>query len=341
MTFHSVNRDKKSLTLDISLPEGLQLARRLAAVSDVVLDNMRPGAMIKLGLGYEDLRRIRPDIIVVTFSSRGMEGPESQYLGYATIHHGIGGGAYITGYPDDHPSHGTPGDVDIMNATTCAFAAVAALYHRFQTGEGQFIDYSQCEGVSSILGEVLLGYEMTIEIPQRQGNLHPEYAPHNVYKCWGVDRWLALEIHSDEEFAILARVISQPAQAENPRFAVMASRKINEVELDRIIEGWTRLRDRDWMVNEFWKAGLMAAPSREGRDLYADPHLKARGAFVKINHPEIGELELVAPPWKLSDLETPTGHAPLLGEHNQYVLGELLGMSDEEIAELRRKEVIL
>ena len=341
MTFSSVNRDKKSLTLDISLPEGLQLARRLAAVSDVVLDNMRPGAMIKLGLGYEDLRRIRPDIIVVTFSSRGMEGPESQYLGYATIHHGIGGGAYITGYPDDHPSHGTPGDVDIMNATTCAFAAVAALYHRFQTGEGQFIDYSQCEGVSSILGEVLLGYEMTFEIPQRQGNLHPEYAPHNVYKCWGVDRWLALEIHSDEEFAILARVISQPALAENPRFAVMASRKKNEVELDRIIEGWTRLRDRDWMVNEFCKAGLMAAPSREGRDLYADSHLKARGAFVKINHPEIGELELVAPPWKLSDLETPTGHAPLLGEHNQYVLGELLGMSDEEIAELRRKEVIL
>jgi crotonobetainyl-CoA:carnitine CoA-transferase CaiB-like acyl-CoA transferase len=341
MAFNSLNRDKKSLTLDLSRPEALDLARRLVAISDVVLDNMRPGAMIKLGLGYEDLCRVRPDIIVVTSSSRGLEGPESQYLGYALVHHGIGGGAYITGYPDDHPSHGSPGDVDLMNATTSAFATLVALYHRFQTGEGQFIDYSQCEGVSSIIGEVLLGYEMTSEIPERQGNLHPQYAPHNVYQCWGVDRWLALEIHSDEEFVILARVIGQPALAKDPRFATMVLRKKNEVELDRIIGGWIRMKDRDWVVNEFCKAGLMAAPSREGRDLYADPHLKARSAFAKINHPELGELELVAPPWRISNLTTPTGYAPLLGEHNQYVLGKLLGLSKEEIGELRKKEVIL
>jgi len=341
MSFNSVNRNKKSLTLDLRAPEGIELARRLAAISDVVLDNMRPGAMIKLGLGYNDLRRIRPDIIVITSSGRGFEGPESQYLGFATIHHAIGGGTYITGHPDDHPSHGSAGDVDIMNAATAAFAIVAALYHRKQTGEGQFIDYSQCEGVSSIIGEALLGYEMTGKIPERTGNTHPKYAPHNVYKCWGVDRWLALEIHSDEEFINLARVINKPELAEDPRFANMASRKKNEAELDQIIQNWTCQRDRDWMVEEFCKAGLAAAPSRDGRDLYADRHLKAREAFVKINHPELGELELVGPPWKIEGIEIQKRHAPLLGEHNQYVLGDLLGLSDEEIADLRKKEVIM
>ncbi|MBW2051285.1 MAG: CoA transferase [Deltaproteobacteria bacterium] len=341
MAFNSVNRDKKSLTLDLRLPEGIQVVKKLAAISDVVLDNMRPDAMIKLGLGYKDLRKINPEIIVISSSGRGHEGPESQYLGFATIHHAIGGGTYITGHTDGHPSHGSPGDVDLMNAATAAYATVAALHHRKKTGEGQFIDYSQCEGVSSIIGEVLLGYEMTSEIPERMGNAHPKYAPHNVYKCWGVDRWLALEIRSDEEFTTLARVIHKPELAEDPRFTDMASRKQNEAELDQIIEKWTRQRDRDWMVDEFCKAGLAAAPSRDGRDLYADRHLQARGAFVKINHPELGELEMVGPPWKISDLELPTDHAPLLGEHNQYVLGELLGLSDKEIDDLRQKEVIM
>jgi benzylsuccinate CoA-transferase BbsF subunit len=256
------------------------------------------------------------------------------------VHQAIGGGAYITGYPDDHPSH-SGGDMDLMNAITTAYAVVAALHHRNRTGEGQFIDYSQCEGVTSLLGEVMLGYEMTGEIPERMGNAHPFFAPHNVYRCWGVDRWLALEIHSDEEFAKLARIIGKPELAEDARFADMASRKKNETELDQIIESWTRERDRDWMVEEFCGAGLAAAPSRDGRDLYADPHLRARGAFVKINHPELGELEMVGPPWKLQGCDLPTSHAPLIGEHNRYVLGDLLGLSEKEIADLRSKEIIM
>ncbi len=163
------------------------------------------------------------------------------------------------GYPDDAPCH-SGGDVDLMNATNTAYATLAALHHRMQTGEGQFIDYSQCEGVSSVIGELLLGYEMNAEVPERMGNAHPQYAPHNVYRCWGVDRWLALEVHSDEEFAALADVIDKPELAKDPRFADMAARKKNESELNRIIEEWTRERDRDWMVDEFFKAGLAVAP---------------------------------------------------------------------------------
>ena len=340
MSLNSVNLSKKSVTFDLTKPEGMQLAKRLAAMCDIVVDNMRAGSMKRLGLGYEELRKLRPDIIVVSSSSRGQEGPQKDYAGYATIHHAIGGGAYITGYPDDAPCHSL-GDVDLMNATTTAFAALTALYHREQTGEGQFIDYSQCEGVSSLIGELLLGYEMNSQIPERMGNAHPKYAPHNVYRCWGVDRWLALEVHSDEEFSILARAMGKPELAEEPRFADMASRKKSESELDQIIEEWTGERDRDWLVNELCQAGLAAAPSRDERDLYADPHLQSRHAFVTVNHPELGKLDLVGIPWKMSDCEIAIRHAPLLGEHNDYVLRELLGLSEAEVTDLHKREIIM
>ena len=340
MSFNALNMNKKSLTLDLTKPEGVELAKQVAALSDVVVDNMRAGFMERIGLGYEELRQIRPDIIVVSCSSRGQKGPESRYAGYATIHHAVGGGSYITGYPDDAPCHSIA-DPDLINGTTAAYATLVALYHRMRTGEGQFIDYSQCEGVTSYIGDLLLGYEMNSQIPERMGNAHLQYAPHNVYRCWGVDRWLALEIHSDEEFATLAEVIGKPELAKDPRFADMASRKKNESELDQIIEEWTRARDRDWMADEFCQAGLAAAPSRDGRDLYADPHLQARNAFVTVDHPEIGELELVGAPWKVSDGEIALQCAPLLGEHNDYVLREILGLSEAEVADLRSNEVIM
>jgi len=340
MAFNCVNMNKKSVTIDLTKPEGLELAKRLVKISDIVMDNMRPGSMKRLGLGYEVLRKLRPDIIVVSSSSRGSEGPEKDYAGYASIHQAIGGGAYLMGYPDDAPST-SGGDVDLINATTTAYSILTALYHRTQTGEGQFIDYSQCEGVSSMIGDLLLGYQMNSRVPERMGNAHPQYAPHNVYQCWGVDRWLALEVHSDAEFALLADVIGKPELAGNPSFADMASRKENEAELDEIIEGWTKERDRDWMVSEFSKAGIAAAPSRDHRDLYADQHLQERNAFTTVDHPELGELDLVGIPWKMSDYDMPVQRAPLLGEHNDYVFRELLELSEAETAGLQQKEVII
>jgi crotonobetainyl-CoA:carnitine CoA-transferase CaiB-like acyl-CoA transferase len=182
---------------------------------------------------------------------------------------------------------------------------------------------------------------MTGRIQERMGNRHPFYCPHNVYRCWGVDRWLALEIHSDREFAVLTQIISRPGLAEDPRFIEQTSRKQNEKELDRIIESWTSQRDRDWMVNEFCKAGLAASPSREARDVYADRHFRKRNVFLQVEHPEIGQLEIIDTPWKISGLPKPNRHAPLLGEHNDYVLRELLGMAETEIAALQEKDVIM
>lgn len=337
----TVNLNKKSLTLDLSKPEGVAIARKLVEKSDMVIDNMRPGAMDKLGLGYKDLKKVREDIIVATLSSRGYGGPHTDYLGFATIHQAIGGLAYISGHPESHPTHGTPGDADLMNGITLAFVCLAAFNHRNRTGEGQFIDFSQCEGVSSLIGETLLGFEMTGRIQERMGNKHPVYCPHNVYKCWGLDRWLALEIHSDQEFKVLVELIGQSGLARDPKFADIRSRKQNEAELDRIIESWTSQRDRDWMVNEFCRAGLAATPSRESQDVYPDPHFRERDIFLQVNHPELELLEIIDCPWKISELKNPNRHAPLLGEHNDYVLKELLDLSIEEIKGLQEKEIVM
>jgi len=339
VSYNAANMNKKSIAIDLSAPEGLALAKKLASESDVVVDNMRPGALSKLGLDYDSLCDLRSDIIGASSSGRGTTGPESQYLGFAMIHHALGGNSYITGYPDDHPCH-TTGDVDIMNATTLAFSIMAALHHRNRTGEGQFIDYSQTEAVSSLIGEVLLGYEMTKQNPERSGNLHPTYAPHNVYKAWGIDRWIALEVHDDHQFAALAEAMGQPELGSDPRFAGIAARKKNESELDDIITAWTSQRDRDKTVAKLVKAGLMAAPSRDARDLYADQHLKDRDAFANLDHPNLGELNLVKAPWKMDGLEAETVRAPFLGEHTDEVLKSVAGVSDSELNELREKKVI-
>lgn len=339
MIFNSINMSKLGATINLERPEGIELVKRLVAVSDVVLENMRPGIMDRLGLGYDALCRVNPRLVMLSSSARGATGPESQYAGYATVHHAVGGASYITGYPDGPPST-TLGDVDLMNATAAAYAVIAALYHREETGEGQYIDFSQCEGVSSTIGEVLLDYEMNGRSPGRMANADPFLAPHNVYRCWGVDRWLAIAVETDEEFRALAQVIGRPELADDPRFAQAPARKRNEAELDAVISEWTRVRDRDLAARMLCEAGVAAAPSRTGEELFHDPHLRARGAFVRIDHPEVGARELVGLPWKMSDCEPVVRHAPLLGEHNDYVFRELLGLPEGEVARLQEEGVI-
>jgi crotonobetainyl-CoA:carnitine CoA-transferase CaiB-like acyl-CoA transferase len=339
MAFNSVNLNKSSITLDMATPQGRDIARELARKSDIVIDNMRPGALDGLGLGWDDLQRLKPELIIGSSSGRGRGGPHAEYLGYAMVHHGIGGGAHLTGYPDQPPSHSL-GDVDLMNAVTLALAVLAAVHHRESTGEGQIIDFSQCEGVSALLGEQFLAYQLTGHEPQRMGNAHPRLAPHGVYPAWGVDRWLAIEVHSDEEYRRLTEVIDDP-ELSAPRFATMELRKANEAALDAGIERWTRPRDRDFMAHQLNQAGVRAAPSREGRDLYADPHLRARGTFASVEHPELGCLELVAPPFKLSDIEVPARCGPRLGEDTDRLLAEVLGLDAAAIEALRASDVIL
>ena len=339
MMFNTVNLSKLGVALNLVRPEGIDLIKRLVAVSDVVIENMRAGILKRMGLDYEALRAVNPRIILLSSSARGGAGPEAHYAGYASVHHAVGGGTYITGYPDGPPGYAI-GDVDLMNATAGAFAVVAALYHRKETGEGQFIDFSQCEGVTALIGEVLLDYQMTGRIPGRKGNSDDFMAPHNLYPCWGVDRWLAIAVETDEEFAALARVMEKPELADDPRFATAAARKRNEAELDAIISEWTRLRDRDLMARQLGEAGVAAAPSRDARDLMRDPHLRARGVFAELDHPETGPRDFVGLPWQMSGCQPALKRSPLLGEHNDYVFGQLLGLDEAEIARLKKSGII-
>ncbi len=340
MAYNAMNMNKKAITLDLSTEAGAQLALDLAKTADVVFDNMRPGALDRLGLGQEALRALNDQLIVASSSGRGHGGPETEYLGYAMPHQGIGGGAYITGHPDEPPCHSL-GDIDIMNAATLAYSIVAALNHRESTGLGQFIDYSQCEGVTSLLGEMLIGFQMTGETPERIGNRHHRHAPHNVYPAWGVDRWLAISVHSDPEFEAFTAVLGRPELATDERFANATARKQNEDALDALIAEWTRERDRDWIVDEFQKAQVRAAPSREARDLWVDGHLRARGAFKTVEHPELGKIDLVDAPFRIEGIEHRATTAPQLGQHTDAVLSELLGLSAAAIDQLRTDEIIL
>jgi len=337
--FGAINMNKLGVTLNLERPEGVDLVKRLVGVSDVVFENMRPGAMERIGIGYDALREVNPGLIMLSSSARGATGPECEYAGYATVHHAVGGASQITGYPDGPPST-TFGDVDLVNATASAFAVIAALNHRAATGEGQFIDYSQCEGVSSLIGEVLLDFEMNRRSPGRQGNADELMAPHNVYQCWGIDRWVAIAVETDEEFAALARVIGRPELAADPRFVDAPSRKRNEAEIDEIVSTWTRARDRDFIANTLAREGVAAAPSRDAQDLFHDPHLRARGAFVEVDHPEVGPREFAGAPWIMSEGGVEARPAPALGEHNDYVFRQLLGISKSELAALERDGVI-
>ena len=338
--FNCLNMNKKCVAIDISQPEGMALVKKLVAASDIVFDNLRAGAMEKIGLGYDVLSAIKPDIIAVSSSGRGRQEPERDYRGYAMMHQSIGGGAYLTGYPDDAPVT-SGGDIDLINAIAVAQVMLAAVYHHRQTGEGQFVDYSQSEFISSALGEYFLEYQMTGQIPERQGNAHPVYAPHNVYKTYGLDRWVALEVHSDEEFAVLAKTIEKPDLIEDPKFSTMAARKTNEAELDCIIEAWTSELERDH-VEEIWvEAGLTATISRNGRDLYQDEQLRARNMFVTIQHPEMEDMEMVRAPWIMTGGERPFFRAPLLGEHNEEVLKSLLNLTDTDLSSLEKKKILM
>jgi len=339
-TFNDMNLGKLSANIDLSHPEGVALVKRLIGISDVVVQNMRPGKIDALGLGYDAIREVRPDIIMLSSSARGVTGPESSYIGYAPLFSAISGFAHISGYEGDDPIR-LSGEIDLLSATSSAFAVLAALVHRQRTGEGQFIDLSSTEATSVFLGEVLLDCTMNGREQVRCGNVDPYMVPHQVYRCLGEDKWVSIAVATDEEFVALCRAAGHPEWAADGRFAAADDRWRHRAELDRLIAEWTRDMPHTEVTRILQEAGVAAAPSCSSEDLWNDPHLRERGFWTKVEHPLLGEQIVIAPVWKYSDdpLEV-RGPAPLFGEHNRYVFGELLGLADDEIDRLILDQVI-
>jgi benzylsuccinate CoA-transferase BbsF subunit len=338
--FNDINLNKLGVTIDLGKSAGAYLAKRIVALSDVVVQNMRPGAMERLGLSYSSVNKIKPDIIYLSSSLRGSTGPECEYGGYAPNFAAVSGLSYITGYADDLPA-GFMGEIDLMSAATAAFGILAALNHRVQTGEGQHIDISSSDAISVLIGEVLMDYIMNGRIQERRGNDDAVMAPHNCYRCKGEDRWVSIAVANDAEWDCFCEALDHPDWTRDSRFSDTCGRWHNREELDRLIEHWTVSHTNYEVMDILQRAGVAAIPSFCSEELYTDRHLNERGLWIDVEHPVIGKQTVVAPPWKMSDTSTDIyRHAPLLGEHNQFVFGELLGMSTAEITELVNDGVI-
>jgi benzylsuccinate CoA-transferase BbsF subunit len=337
--FNDLNVGKLSLALNLSQPEAVEIAKRVAQLCDVVIQNMRPGVMDRLGLGYDDFRAVKPDIIMLSSSAVGSTGPERTYTGYAPTFAAMGGHAYITGYPDGPPMP-LSGAVDLRVGTTSAFAILAALHHRARTGKGQHIDLSSTEAVAALIGHVFMDYSMNGRVQTRAGNRDHLMAPHNCYRCRGDNNWVTIAVACDEEWHALRRLVGD-SRLEDERFADAASRRQNQEALDQLIGEWTSRRSQAEVTQTLQKAGVAAMPVLDGPALVQDPHLRARGVLQSLDHPAIGERLTVGPPWRFSRTPAQISRpGPLLGQHNRYVLGELLGMSGEEIERLVAEEVV-
>ncbi len=338
--FNSLNLNKKSVCLNLTKPKAVEIARRLVQKSDVVVENMRPGVIGRLGLGYPVLQEVKPDLIYLSSSSCGQTGPHRKHVGYAPNFASSAGLSAVTGYPDWPPSV-LSGAIDLRSATAAAFAILAALLCRERTGEGQYIDLASQETIVMLNGNPMMDYLMNQRVQTRKGNRDDRMAPHNCYRCRGEDHWISIAVANDREWRALCFAMGKPELAEDERFAGAEQRHENQEELDRIVGDWTRSRDHYELMHELQRAGVAAAPSLSNEALFEDPHLEERGTFMQVDHPHLEKDWVLSPPWRLS--ETPASirrHAPSLGEHSRPIFEELLGMSPEEIEKLMEEEVI-
>jgi crotonobetainyl-CoA:carnitine CoA-transferase CaiB-like acyl-CoA transferase len=338
--FNDLNVNKLSITINLKKRQGVNLVKKLVATSDVVVEAFRPGVIERLGLGYSVLKEVKHDIIMASFSGFGQTGPEAHHYTYAAIFSAMGGLAHITGHADGIPTE-QRGPIDLRCGQIIAFAILPALLYRQRTGEGQYIDVCGREGIICEIGDVVMEYVMNRRDPGRRGNRDDAMVPHNCYHCLGQDSWVSIAIADDAEWKALCHAMGQETLVEDERFVDVLSRLRNHQELDKIITQWTS-QNTDYGVMEILqRVGVAAMPVMNAAQIFNDPHLKAREYIQEVEHPELGKRMLFGPPWKLS--KTPATirrHAPLLGEHNKYVLHDLLGLSLEEIARLESEKVL-
>lgn len=332
------NRNKLGIMLNLNKPEGVALARRLAGKCDAVVENFAPRVMANRGLDYDNLKKIKSDIIMLSMSVMGQTGPQRDYVGYGPTVQAFSGMTYLTSFPGKLPLGPGFSYADHIAGLYASIALLAALEHRRRTGEGQYIDISEVEAMTGLLGGAVLDYTARGKEPEPAGNNSPLAAPHNVYPCRGENRWCAIAVFTDEEWRGLKRAMGNPSWAEDARFATLAGRRENREELDELIAAWTQERSAEEVMSRLQENGVAAGIVQDAADLARDPQLKARGFFV--NKPEIGKF-VDATPIRLS--QSPAEYkraAPSQGQDNDYVYGKLLGMSEKEIADLREKGVI-
>lgn len=329
------NPSKLGASLNFKHPRARELALRLIEKSDVVTDSYRPGVMERWGLRYEEVRERRPDIIWIRMPMFGLTGPRHDRAGYGNTLQAITGIYHLLGEPDGPPLGAGTAFTDFFATHFAGLALVAALEHRRKTGEGQMIEVAQMEAAMYMILPHLLEAQVTGRDPTRQGNRHPAAAPHNTYRCLGDDRFVAITCFTDAEWRSLVEEMQAPGLLADPRFATLELRKANEPELDAAVETWTRGQIAEEVMHRLQARGVPAAVVATITDLRADPQLAHRRHFRFLDHPRMGRRAYQAPAFRLSaTAERLSRPAPLLGQHNDYVWRELVGMGDDEIAAL-------
>ncbi len=335
-TFDQVASTKLSVRINLKLPKGVALAKRLVAISDVAAESFRPGVLDRLGLGYAVLQQVKQDIVLLAVSSSGQYGPDKHFAGYAPLFGAWGGLSDLTGYEDGPPVE-MRHVMDHTVGMNAAVAVLAALHRRDASGEGGLVDVSAREVASSFLGEALLLAAAGGE-PRRMGNDHPRMAPHGVYPALGEDQWVSIAVASDAEWQALAQIIG----VDDVRFASEAERHASRHELEVLVGRWTVTLSADAAAEQLQAAGIAAHASWNTVSLTSDPHLRTRRALVTVQEPDGKERAAVGVPMRLSkgaDIGIHRG-TPKLGEHEDYVYGELLGMTKAERLALEDEEVI-
>jgi len=344
-SFEQINANKMSACLNLKEPRAVELALKLVQVSDLVLENFRPGVMDRLGIGYGALREVKPDIILVSLSSNGQTGPERNYAGYAPMFAALGGLGHLTGYPDGPPVELRHG-MDHTGGMLAAFAAVAALCAKRGTYpgkhvDGQHVDVSLRDMGSSFIGPALLDYAMNGREAMRQGNRDDAAAPQGVYRCRGEDAWVSISVASEEEWHGMVHAMEDPGWAQGDEFGDAFRRWKRSDKLDGLIESWTAQHTSAEAANLLQAHGVAAAPSLTPDQLMADAHLLERETFPTVQHPEKGQQRAVAPPWRLSGTPAVIDQwTPDLGENNLDVFHGILGLGESEVERLQEAKVI-
>jgi len=338
--FQVYNQSKLYCALNISRPKGLELAKQLLAVSDVVIENFAVGVIERLGLSYEVISAERPDIIMVSSSGTGHSGPHKDYVAYGSLLQHYTGWNSISGYPQREP---VPGGLwaDPWVGMELAMVTVAALNDRVLTGRGQYVDFSMAEALTASIPEAILDYQMNHRVREPMGNLDEWYAPHGVYHCVGEDRWVAIAVTNDEEWKSLCRLIQRLDLSADPRFVNAEGRRKYHDQLDVAISEWTiRHEDRDAM-RLLQEAGVPSGPSLDICRVFHEPQLRDGGYFTRLQTSD-GELrDLPGLPWRFDSEQKPLlTEAPVLGQHNAYVYQELLGLSETEVNRLVEEQII-
>ena len=335
-------RNKQSLCLDVTQPQGKEVFLRLVKNSDIVTDNFRPGTMQRFGFDHESLSEINPRIITLSGTAYGYTGPWRRAGSRARTVDAACGLSYLTGYEGGPSIRASNNYMDHSVGNNVAFALLLALYQRRKTGKGMRIDLTMQETGVSAIGPAILEAQRGIDRP-RLGCGHLWKSPHNVYPCQGEDRWIAIVVSTDLEWQALQGCMGNPAWAAAPRFETVLSRWQDRHELDQQLAKWTAGQDARQLMDSLQSLGVPAGAVLTAEDLVKDPHLNERGFFQEFNNgncPHLGGRTYAGRPFRMAEIPMVIKHAAALGEHNQQVLGELAGLTTEEIGELHQAGVI-